>query len=173
MGIMYTRTVHEIFLTPLSPSVPSSLPLRRRWLPLHACSRPAKGRQPLRLAPPPLLAVGLAVGGNPLRAPYSRPPFWALRCKWLCPQAAAALRVGCNRQCLPEAAAPAGGASARRHRPCGLLPLAGAVDLPFKLALAAANRPLTGGLGRGLTVVGRPCLGAGCGWPPLLLATFC
>ncbi|RWW02420.1 hypothetical protein GW17_00034490 [Ensete ventricosum] len=50
---------------------------------------------------------------------------------------------GCAREWLPHmrAAAPASGAS-----------------LPCRLALAAANRPLIGGLGRG--------------WPPLLLAAF-
>ncbi|RRT65899.1 hypothetical protein B296_00014575, partial [Ensete ventricosum] len=62
------------------------------------------------------------------------------------------------------------GTSAHRHRP--LLPFAGAAGLPFGLALAAANRPLVGGLGRGLAVGGRPSMGAGRGWPPLLLASF-
>ncbi|RWW46184.1 hypothetical protein BHE74_00047906 [Ensete ventricosum] len=40
------------------------------------------------------------------------------------------------------------------------------------LALAASSRPLAGGHCRGLTVGGRPCIGAGRGWPPLLLAGF-
>ncbi|RZS23259.1 hypothetical protein BHM03_00056159 [Ensete ventricosum] len=62
-----------------------------------------------------------------------------------------------------QVAVPAGDASACRRPPCGLLPLAGAAGLPFGLALAAANRPLGGGLGRGLAMGG---------WPPLLLAAF-
>ncbi|RWV97169.1 hypothetical protein GW17_00040061 [Ensete ventricosum] len=57
---------------------------------------------------------------------------------------------------------PAGG------RACWRLPLQG--------ALAMAGHPLAGGLGRsrlllttGLAVGGRPYMGAGRGWPPLLL----
>ncbi|RRT32117.1 hypothetical protein B296_00047119, partial [Ensete ventricosum] len=48
---------------------------------------------------------------------------------------------------------------------------------PCKRVLAVADRPLTEGLGRsrlllavGLAVGGRPCMGASCGWLPLLLA---
>ncbi|RRT57440.1 hypothetical protein B296_00036080, partial [Ensete ventricosum] len=44
--------------------------------------------------------------------------------------------------------------------------------LPCGLALAAASRPLVGGLGRDLAVGGWPCMGASRGWPPLLLAAF-
>ncbi|RRT63478.1 hypothetical protein B296_00030410, partial [Ensete ventricosum] len=62
---------------------------------------------------------------------------------------------------------------ARRRRSCEQLsPLASAAGLPFGLALIAASRPLAGGLGRGLAVGGRPYMGAGRGWPPLLFATF-
>ncbi|RRT77341.1 hypothetical protein B296_00012314, partial [Ensete ventricosum] len=44
---------------------------------------------------------------------------------------------------------------------CGRLPpLVGVTGLPFRLALAAANRPLVGGLGRDLAVGGRPYKGA-------------
>ncbi|RWV79344.1 hypothetical protein GW17_00059535, partial [Ensete ventricosum] len=53
-----------------------------------------------------------------------------------------------------------------------LLPLAGAAGLPFGLAPVATNRPLAGGLGRGLAVGGRPCMGAGRAWSPFLLAAF-
>ncbi|RRT54264.1 hypothetical protein B296_00045876, partial [Ensete ventricosum] len=34
------------------------------------------------------------------------------------------------------------------------------------------SAPLKGGLGRGLAMGGRPCMGAGCGWSPLLFAAF-
>ncbi|RWW24722.1 hypothetical protein GW17_00010967 [Ensete ventricosum] len=73
-------------LTPLTPSAPSSpslLPLRKRRLPLPTGSHPTEGWPPLRPAPSPLLAVGLAAGDSPLKAPYSQP---ALRAR-LCPQA--------------------------------------------------------------------------------------
>ncbi|RWV77584.1 hypothetical protein GW17_00061563 [Ensete ventricosum] len=76
-----------------------SLPLHRWQLPLPAGSRPAKGRPPLRLAPSPLLAVALAAGGSPLRAPYNRPPLQVSRSKQLCLRASL-LSVG---------AAPTGG----------------------------------------------------------------
>ncbi|RWW47529.1 hypothetical protein BHE74_00046469, partial [Ensete ventricosum] len=115
-------------LTPLTPSASPLVPLRKRWLPLPDGSHPAKGQPPLRPAPPPLLAAGLAAGGSPLRAPCIRPRLRALRCKRAC----------------PWAAAPASGA-----------------DLPYGLALAAADRPLAGDLGRGLAVDGRPCIRAG------------
>ncbi|RWW32166.1 hypothetical protein GW17_00003175 [Ensete ventricosum] len=81
-----------------STPLPPLLPLRRWRLPLPVGNRPAKGRPPLWLASSPLLAVGMAMGDSPLRAPYSR----------LCPRAAVA---------------PTGDASTRRQRPYGLLPL--------------------------------------------------
>ncbi|RWW64990.1 hypothetical protein BHE74_00027739, partial [Ensete ventricosum] len=68
------------------------------------------------------------------------------------------------RQGWPRAIAPVGTLQ--------LAPFAGATGLPFGLALVAANRPLAGGLGHGLAMGGRPCMGAGRGWPPLLLAAF-
>ncbi|RWW16419.1 hypothetical protein GW17_00019700 [Ensete ventricosum] len=84
-------------------------------------------------------SAGLAMGGSPLRAPYSQPT----------------LQAGYSRPCLRATIAPSGAA--------GLL---------FGLALDTSNRPLVGGLGRGLAVGGRPCMGVGRGWPPLLLAGF-
>ncbi|RRT53384.1 hypothetical protein B296_00015622 [Ensete ventricosum] len=51
----------------------------------------------------------------------------------------------------------------RSYCPCGRLsPLAGTVGLPCGLALAAAGRPLAGGLDRGLAMGGWPCMRAGC-----------
>ncbi|RZS12976.1 hypothetical protein BHM03_00044489 [Ensete ventricosum] len=53
-----------------------------------------------------------------------------------------------------------------RRSPVGrwrLPPLAGAVDLPYGLALAATGHPLAGGH----VMVGRPCRGPGHGQPPL------
>ncbi|RWW52989.1 hypothetical protein BHE74_00040550, partial [Ensete ventricosum] len=38
--------------------------------------------------------------------------------------------------------------------------------------LQAGRRLLRASLGRGLAVGGRPCMGAGCGRPPLLLVAF-
>ncbi|RWW70651.1 hypothetical protein BHE74_00021653, partial [Ensete ventricosum] len=73
-----------------STPLPPLLPLRRQRLPLPTDSHPAKGRPPLRPAPLPLLAVGLAICDSPLRAPYSRPPLRASRCKQVCPRAATA-----------------------------------------------------------------------------------
>ncbi|RRT41865.1 hypothetical protein B296_00044002, partial [Ensete ventricosum] len=56
-----------------------------------------------------------------------------------------------------QSVVPAGDASPCRGHPYGqLTPLAGVVGLPFELAVAAANRPLAGGLGRGLAMAGRP-----------------
>ncbi|RWV95495.1 hypothetical protein GW17_00041880, partial [Ensete ventricosum] len=43
---------------------------------------------------------------------------------------------------------------------------------PLRAASSAGGRPLQVGLGRGLAVGGRPYMGAGRGWPPLLLAAF-
>ncbi|RWV92531.1 hypothetical protein GW17_00045082 [Ensete ventricosum] len=78
----------------------------------------------------------------------------------------------------------AGAAYARRRQPCpqAIVP-AGDCPLragcPCKGVLVVVGRPLTGGLGRsrlplvaGLPVGGRPCMGAGRGWPPLLLAVL-
>ncbi|RWW54129.1 hypothetical protein BHE74_00039309 [Ensete ventricosum] len=73
------------------------------------------------------------------------------------------LRAPCSR--------PLGGRRAASGCcPCGLLLLR--VIAPCGLALAAASRPLTRGLGHGLAVGGRPCMGAGRGCPPFLLAAF-
>ncbi|RWV83658.1 hypothetical protein GW17_00054710, partial [Ensete ventricosum] len=134
-------------VTPLAPSTPLSplLPLRRQWLPLSADSHPAKGRPPLQLAPPLLLAAGLAAGGSPLWTPTANP---------LCRDHAARR---CARGQLPPLRAAA---------------LVSGTSLPCGLAMAAVGRPLTGGLGHGLVVGGRPCMEAGSGWPPLLLAAF-
>ncbi|RWV81386.1 hypothetical protein GW17_00057200 [Ensete ventricosum] len=52
--------------------------------------RAGLGRQPLASRPLVAGPCGLAVGGRPLREPYSRPPLRASRYKWLCPRAAAA-----------------------------------------------------------------------------------
>ncbi|RWV85345.1 hypothetical protein BHE74_00029067 [Ensete ventricosum] len=54
----------------LTFTAPPPSPLHRRRLPLPTDSGPAKGRLPL-------LAVGLAVGGSPLRVPYSQSPLRA------------------------------------------------------------------------------------------------
>ncbi|RWW18899.1 hypothetical protein GW17_00017082 [Ensete ventricosum] len=113
--------------------------------PTQATNALARWRPPLWLVPP-LLAVGLAAGGRPVRAPYSRPPLRALHCKRLCPRVVL----------LPAGTTPAGCCAFGR-----LLPLAGAAGLPFGLALAIASRPQAGGLGRGLAVGGWPCMGAG------------
>ncbi|RWW37111.1 hypothetical protein BHE74_00057817, partial [Ensete ventricosum] len=65
-----------------------------------------------------------------------------------------------------------------RSRPCLQVPPlwdatpASGAGLPCGLALAVAGCPLAGGLGRGQAVDGRPFMGDGCGWPPLLLAAF-
>ncbi|RZS01292.1 hypothetical protein BHM03_00031133 [Ensete ventricosum] len=71
----------------------------------------------------------------------THPPLRASHCKWLCPQVAL----------LPAGAAPASCCPYVRQPP-----LAGAVGLPFGLALAAASRPLTG-----------PWPRPGRGWPAL------
>ncbi|RWW36793.1 hypothetical protein BHE74_00058156, partial [Ensete ventricosum] len=76
-------------LTPLSPFAPPSLPLRKRRLPLPSGSHPANGRPPVRLV------AGLATG--------------------TVLQAVTALRAGRSRPCPRAAAAPVGGASARRR----------------------------------------------------------
>ncbi|RWW42302.1 hypothetical protein BHE74_00052157, partial [Ensete ventricosum] len=71
-----------------------------------------------------------------------------------------------------QAAARAGDTSARKRRPYRLLSLAGAVGLPYELALAAAVCPLAGGQ----AMNGHPCRSPTRGQPPLqracmLLAT--
>ncbi|RZS15765.1 hypothetical protein BHM03_00047641, partial [Ensete ventricosum] len=84
------------------------------------------------------------------------------------------LRDGRSRPCPWAATAPAGGAFAYKCHPAGccpygrLPPLAGAAGLPFALALVITAAPLQGALAVG----GRPCMGAGRGSSPLLLATF-
>ncbi|RZS26502.1 hypothetical protein BHM03_00059844, partial [Ensete ventricosum] len=79
---------------------------------------------------------------------------------------------------------PRGGHPYGRHRhPCWRQPLAGALQLtptgycpwerrqpPLQLAASASGAGLPCGLA--LAVGGRPCMGASCGWPPLLLAAF-
>ncbi|RWV78046.1 hypothetical protein GW17_00061049 [Ensete ventricosum] len=119
-------------LTPLSPSTSPSLPLRRQWLPLPTSSCPAKGRPPLRLAPPPLLAAGLAAGMGDCRP-----------CR-LAATGRAHGRCFCSQAPPLWAAAPCG------HR----WPL-------FRATLAASNRPLAGDLCHDLAVGGRPYMGAG------------
>ncbi|RRT57001.1 hypothetical protein B296_00028367, partial [Ensete ventricosum] len=74
-----------------------------------------------------------------------------------------------------QACVPTGG-----YRPYGLLPLwatthAGCCPYERRRPLLRAAAPVSGaGLPCGLAqvVVGRPCIGVGCGWPPLLLASF-
>ncbi|RZS25758.1 hypothetical protein BHM03_00059006, partial [Ensete ventricosum] len=80
-------------------------------------------------------------------------------CGWRQPLAGAALQAavptgGYHSYGLAASTAPTA------YCPCGqLLPLANIAGLPFGLALAIANRPLTGGLSRGLAMGGRPCMG--------------
>ncbi|RWW20974.1 hypothetical protein GW17_00014889 [Ensete ventricosum] len=123
-----------------------------------------------------------------------KPPLRAPRCKHVCPRAATAPAGYCPYGLLPlRATAPASGtglsygllplratlASLAGFCPCerrrpplrAAAPVSGA-GLPCGLALVAVGRPLAGGLGRGLAVGGRPCIGVGRGWPPLLLASF-
>ncbi|RWV81876.1 hypothetical protein GW17_00056667 [Ensete ventricosum] len=112
-------------------------------------------------------AVALT-SGNPLRAPCSRPPLRASHCKRLCPQAAVAPAGWLQPTVHAGVCCPHG-----RHFCPQALPLWAAVaGLPFGLALALAGCPLVGGLGRGLAVGGGPYIGAGRGWPSLLLAAF-
>ncbi|RWV85957.1 hypothetical protein GW17_00052195, partial [Ensete ventricosum] len=54
------------------PSPPSPSLRRRRRCPFAVGSRPAKGRPPLQPVLSPLLATGLAAGGNPLLASRCR-----------------------------------------------------------------------------------------------------
>ncbi|RWW33086.1 hypothetical protein GW17_00002223 [Ensete ventricosum] len=110
-----------------------SLPLCRRQLPLPVGNRPTKKRPPLRPVLPPLLAVGLAASGNPLRVPYCRPP----------------LRAGRNQSCPQTAAAPMGERFRASNRP-----LAGSLGhsrLPLQLAWPWPATPA-----RSLVVAGCP-----------------
>ncbi|RWV98286.1 hypothetical protein GW17_00038876 [Ensete ventricosum] len=68
-----------------------------------------------------------------------------------------------HNDCLcPIATLPRGGhPCGRRHRPLQVAALASDIGLPCGLALAAAGHSLVGGLGYGLAVGGRPCMGAG------------
>ncbi|RWW10285.1 hypothetical protein GW17_00026178 [Ensete ventricosum] len=88
---------------------------------------------------------------SPLRAPCSRPPLRASSCKRVCPPAATA-----PAGCFPRE---------RRRPPLRVAAPTSSADLPCGLALAATDRPLAGGLGRGW-----PALHGG--WLPLLLAAF-
>ncbi|RWW24022.1 hypothetical protein GW17_00011706 [Ensete ventricosum] len=65
--------------------------------------------------------------------------------------------------CRPCGLVAAYRARGRLLPPQATLLLAGVAGLPFRLALASTSRPFEGGLGRGLVVGGRPCMGAGCG----------
>ncbi|RZR94537.1 hypothetical protein BHM03_00023236 [Ensete ventricosum] len=134
------------------------MPLLRWRLPLPAGSCPAKGRPPLRLALSPLLAAKLAIGGSPLRVPYSRPSLWAPHWKLLSP-----LRIGRNRLCPRVVAAPA----------VALLPV-GAAPYgrrwpPFRVGPGRSQPPPCKGPwpwpGLGWSALHG-------GWPPLLLAAF-
>ncbi|RWV98425.1 hypothetical protein GW17_00038731, partial [Ensete ventricosum] len=141
-------------------------------LPLPAYSHPVKGRPPLWSVLPPLLATGPEAGDSPLREPCSRPPLQAPRYKRVCPSAVAA-PTGWPQPAVPTGAASMGCCPHERRRPRlqAAAPMSGA-DLPCGLALAIADRPLVGGLGRGLAMGGRSYMGAGSGWPPLLLAAL-
>ncbi|RZS04241.1 hypothetical protein BHM03_00034548, partial [Ensete ventricosum] len=129
-------------LTLLSPSTPPSLPLRRRRLPFPTGSRPAKGRPPLRLAPLPQLAAGLAMGGSPLQVPRSRPPLRASCYKRLSPP------TGC-----PQPTVLAGDASARKRRPLRS-PLASLSSWPWLQPAA----PLQGALVAAWREIVYPCI---------------
>ncbi|RRT31273.1 hypothetical protein B296_00051037 [Ensete ventricosum] len=92
------------------------------------------------------------------------------------------LRPSCGRQPLaawPRATAPFGLAAGDHHLwvpPCSLPPCghdAAGGYRPYGLVAApVGGRPFRAGLGRGLAVGGRPCMGVGRGWPHLLLAAF-
>ncbi|RZS15969.1 hypothetical protein BHM03_00047896 [Ensete ventricosum] len=113
------------------------------------------------------LAVALPKGGHPCG--------WHRRPCWRQPLASVTLQAVAALAGWPQPTVPAGGCRPRGRCFCPyewLPPLAGAAGLPFGLALAAASRPLVGGLGRGLAMGGRPCMGAGRGWLPLLLVAF-
>ncbi|RZS22245.1 hypothetical protein BHM03_00054992 [Ensete ventricosum] len=114
--------------------------MRRRRLPLLADSHPAKGW-------PPPAGCRAGHGGRPLWVPDNWPPLQAPPCKQVCSRAAAAPAGYCHRK--------------RRQPPLRAIAPASGVGLPSGLALAAAGRPLPGGLRCGLAVGGRPCMGAG------------
>ncbi|RRT52194.1 hypothetical protein B296_00016181 [Ensete ventricosum] len=103
----------------------------------------------------PLLPAATLVGGSPGRG--ATPCGFAVSSRHLRPSRNRCLRP----QAMPlQAAALAGGC-------------------PYKGVLAVVGRPLIGGLGlsqlpltAGLVVGGRPCMGAGRGWSPLLLAVL-
>ncbi|RWW58887.1 hypothetical protein BHE74_00034208 [Ensete ventricosum] len=79
----------------------------------------------------------------------------------------------CKRLCPWAVVAPASGCAYGRAPPLRAAAPTGAAGLPFGLALAAASRrPFVWGLGCGLAVGGRPYMGAGHGWPPLLLVAL-
>ncbi|RRT34167.1 hypothetical protein B296_00053582, partial [Ensete ventricosum] len=82
-------------------------------------------------------------------------------------------RKGALQPVAPASAALVGCCPYERCRPPlqAIAPASG-TGLPCGVALAAASRPLVEGLGYDLAVGGRPCIGAGRGWRPLLLATF-
>ncbi|RZS23644.1 hypothetical protein BHM03_00056608, partial [Ensete ventricosum] len=100
-------------LTHVAPSaLPLLLSLHRRRLSLPVGSHPAKGR-------PPLLVAGLAAGGSPLRAPCSRPPLRAPRCKRVCPRVIVALTgyCACERRRPPLRAGSGSNRSPRCRGP--------------------------------------------------------
>ncbi|RWW02339.1 hypothetical protein GW17_00034584 [Ensete ventricosum] len=118
-------------------------------------------------------AVGLVVGGSPLRASYNRPPLPASHCKRVCPRATVA-PVGWPQPTVPTGAAPASCCPRERRRPplrataamssaslpCGLLPLQAASGSLVGWPWPHPDR-------------GWPALyGAGRRWSPLLLAAF-
>ncbi|RRT34012.1 hypothetical protein B296_00049437 [Ensete ventricosum] len=86
------------------------------------------------------MVVGVATAGrSPLREPYNRPFLLA-----------AASR---SRRCRPRE---------RSRPPLRVAAPTSGAGLPCGLALATIDRPLARGLSRGLAVVGRPYMGAGC-----------
>ncbi|RWW39459.1 hypothetical protein BHE74_00055211, partial [Ensete ventricosum] len=114
-----------------------------------------------------------------------------------CAGAAPAGGRSCQRPFLQATALAAGVAYASRRQPCPRATTPAPVgNCPCKGVLAVAGRALIGGLGRsrlllqggfgrgrsppyrgalaaaGLAVGGRPCMGAGRGWLPLLLAVL-
>ncbi|RWW21053.1 hypothetical protein GW17_00014804 [Ensete ventricosum] len=89
----------------------------------------------------------------------------------------------CAGAALAGAAALAGSSPSRGAAPCGLAAGSRPLQAPAMPAgdracwrlslqgpLAVSGRPIVGGLGRSRP--GQPCMGAGYGWPPLLLVAF-